>query len=188
MIVAITGTGVAFTRLVEALARFANSNPNETIWVQAGPAALPASLSGGGYFSRREILEQLRKCDIVVCHGGSGTICDALAAGHTPIVVPRRHHLGEHVNDHQLEIVEALGRMGRVVGVHDVAKLSDAILAARRTRQRGNVVQELPPIVSTLREVASTVTPGTARQRNVWRLMRNLTRWVPVQAVERSET
>ena len=54
------------------------------------------------------MLECFRSADKVVTHAGVGSILCADREGHVPLVVPRRHDLGEHVDDHQLELARAL--------------------------------------------------------------------------------
>ncbi|MBO4860171.1 MAG: hypothetical protein J5530_01350, partial [Clostridia bacterium] len=41
---------------------------------------------------------------LVITHGGPSCYIDVLENGKIPIVVPRCHKFGEHVDDHQLEI------------------------------------------------------------------------------------
>jgi UDP-N-acetylglucosamine transferase subunit ALG13 len=55
----------------------------------------------------------------------------ALRAGNMPIVMPRRKHYGEHVDDHQLEGARALAAEGRIVVVYEPAELPAAIDEAR---------------------------------------------------------
>jgi UDP-N-acetylglucosamine transferase subunit ALG13 len=52
----------------------------------------------------------------VVCHGGPGTILGARQGGAVPIVVPRQHRLGEHVDDHQVAFSRRLAADGG--GIH----------------------------------------------------------------------
>ena len=60
-----------------------------------------------------------------VCHAGVGSIMMARRQfGHRPIVVPRRHHLGERVDDHQLSLARRLGRAGVVTLVEDESTLA----------------------------------------------------------------
>ena len=49
--------------------------------------------------------------------------------GHRPIVVPRRRHLGEHVDDHQLSLATRLARAGVVTLLEDTSALG-ALVAA----------------------------------------------------------
>jgi UDP-N-acetylglucosamine--N-acetylmuramyl-(pentapeptide) pyrophosphoryl-undecaprenol N-acetylglucosamine transferase len=56
----------------------------------------------------------MAEATILVTHAGVGTIVEALRAGHRPIVIPRRRHFGEHVDDHQLQVVRELTLLGLV--------------------------------------------------------------------------
>jgi|SRR3972149_8905599 len=48
----------------------------------------------------------LRQARIVICHGGPGTIYQALGHGKTPLVLPRERNFGEHVDNHQTWFVD----------------------------------------------------------------------------------
>jgi UDP-N-acetylglucosamine transferase subunit ALG13 len=65
----------------------------------------------------------MRDAAAVVCHGGPGTILGARHAGTVPIVVPRRHRLGEHVDDHQLAFCRRLAADGGVFLAETEAEL-----------------------------------------------------------------
>ena len=48
----------------------------------------------------------LKECDLLITHGGVGTIVSGIQNGKKVIAVPRLQKYGEHVNDHQLQIIE----------------------------------------------------------------------------------
>jgi Uncharacterized conserved protein len=73
------------------------------------------------WLSPDEMRALMRAADIVVTHAGVASIVDAVRTGHRPIVVPRRQHLGEHVDDHQLQIVNVLEDIGIVTQVRNTA-------------------------------------------------------------------
>lgn len=66
---------------------------------------------------QEEIDRALGQARHVVCHGGSGLIARALNVGITPLVVGRLQRYGEHVDDHQLQLVRKLSDLGLVVAV-----------------------------------------------------------------------
>jgi UDP-N-acetylglucosamine--N-acetylmuramyl-(pentapeptide) pyrophosphoryl-undecaprenol N-acetylglucosamine transferase len=82
--------------------------------VAAGP-----SVQWHRWLAPREMTALMRAADVVVTHAGVASIVDAVRAGHRPIVVPRREHLGEQVDDHQLQIVIALEGLGIVTRLHN---------------------------------------------------------------------
>jgi UDP-N-acetylglucosamine transferase subunit ALG13 len=129
-----------FTRLVESLA----SLPADELIVQHGPAAPPAGvLAASPFMSHDDLQRHLWSARAVITHAGVGSILCALAVGHTPVVVPRLRRYGEHVDDHQLELMEALSRRGDVIGVYDLEGLPEAVASAP-VRQPTDDVGDLP--------------------------------------------
>ena len=47
--------------------------------------------------------------------------------GKKVIAVPRYHKYGEHVNDHQLQIVQTFDGQGFIKGIKDVCELKEVI-------------------------------------------------------------
>lgn len=59
--------------------------------------------------------EYIKKADFVICHGGVGTIFNALENGKRILVVPRLSKYKEHINDHQLEVAGQLEKEGYLI-------------------------------------------------------------------------
>jgi UDP-N-acetylglucosamine--N-acetylmuramyl-(pentapeptide) pyrophosphoryl-undecaprenol N-acetylglucosamine transferase len=80
-----------------------------------------------------EINAFLREATLVITHAGVASVVAALRAGHHPIVIARRRCFGEHVDDHQLQIVSAVAKLGLVTPfVEDVERAAPALTAHRR--------------------------------------------------------
>jgi UDP-N-acetylglucosamine transferase subunit ALG13 len=69
--------------------------------------------------------------DLLICHGGPGTIISALKTGHPLLVVPRRHCYGEHVDNHQVEFARFMHRKYAVPFVLEMDGLQAAIHEVR---------------------------------------------------------
>jgi UDP-N-acetylglucosamine transferase subunit ALG13 len=86
-------------------------------------------------------LELMRTAKGVITHAGVGSIMSALGVGQRPIVIARRADLGEHVDDHQLQIATELSRRGLVIPAltsEDIrAALTGSPLKASWTPQGG---------------------------------------------------
>lgn len=65
----------------------------------------------------------------VVLHGGAGSILTALACGRVPVVMSRSGARGEHVDEHQVRMCDALAARGLIVHVRPDEVLADAHLA-----------------------------------------------------------
>jgi UDP-N-acetylglucosamine transferase subunit ALG13 len=116
-----------FDRLVRAAAHL---DGLESLLVQYGSSREP---HGRGewvdFVSFEELSDLMRQARVVVCHAGVGSIMLARRCGKRPIVVPRRLHLGEAVDDHQLPLARRLHSSGVVNLVDDVERLSETIQA-----------------------------------------------------------
>jgi UDP-N-acetylglucosamine transferase subunit ALG13 len=126
MIVVSVGTHEQpFDRLIRAAA---DLDVGEPVVVQYGSSKLP---HGPGewfdYLSFDELADYAREARVFVCHAGVGSIVLARRFGHRPVVVPRRHHLGEHVDDHQLSLASRLGRAGVVTVLEDTGELGAVV-------------------------------------------------------------
>lgn len=116
-----------FERLLNAL----GSLDGDELVVQYGPGAAPPGVARAEAFMPFEaMVECFREAETVVTHAGVGSILCARREGHTPLVVPRQHKLGEHVDEHQAELTRALEERGSVVAVWDVDDLTASIEAA----------------------------------------------------------
>ncbi|MFC7956537.1 glycosyltransferase [Rhodococcoides kroppenstedtii] len=62
--------------------------------------------------SAQEFEQVLLESDIVISHAGVGSCIRMLELGIVPTIVPRRSKRGEHVDDHQEQIAEALSSLG----------------------------------------------------------------------------
>lgn len=117
-----------FDRLVAAAERLAAAG--EDVVVQTGTSTVPTPHCTAHRVLPPSALDALvRRAEVVVTHGGPGSILQARAAGHVPIVVPRRSAHGEHVDDHQVAFTRRIA--DRVRLVDDPARLADAVAAHR---------------------------------------------------------
>lgn len=62
----------------------------------------------------QDIVDLTREADIVVGHGGAGTILTTLRTGTPIICVPRLEEHGENYDDHQLELTTRLEEKGAI--------------------------------------------------------------------------
>lgn len=113
-----------FDRLLNALDALSGSE----LVVQHGPASPPPGIARAEAFMPFDaMLKCFREADAVITHAGVGSILCATREGHVPVVAPRRHDLGEHVDDHQLELTRALADRGAVIPVLNMEDLPAAV-------------------------------------------------------------
>lgn len=130
MILVMLGTqNNSFHRLLEEIDKLIKQREiDEEVVVQAGYTKYETKYMEIFSLIPLEELENLvEKADLIITHGGVGSIILALKRGKKVIAVPRLHEYQEHVNNHQKEIVETFNRKGYIIGIQDVKELKEAI-------------------------------------------------------------
>lgn len=94
-------------RLVDVLPRDA-----EVLWQTGATDPTPYGIDGKESVPATVLADAMAEADLVVAHSGVGSAVTALGAGAHPVLVPRRHAAGEHVDDHQRQVAEELHRRG----------------------------------------------------------------------------
>ncbi len=130
MILVMLGTqNNSFHRLLEKIDELIEKGIiKEEVIVQAGYTKYESNKMKIIDFTSREELEKLeQKANFIITHGGVGSIITSLEKGKKVIAVPRLHEYGEHVNDHQKEIIEKFNKSGYIIGIKSVEELENAI-------------------------------------------------------------
>ncbi|HBJ1647381.1 glycosyltransferase [Clostridium botulinum] len=70
-----------------------------------------------------EMDKYVKKADIVITHGGPGSIFHPLQYGKIPIVVPRNPEFNEHVDEHQILFTKRLENSSKVIALYDICEL-----------------------------------------------------------------
>ena len=91
--------------------------------IQSGASRPPRIAEHRDYLAYQEMEAYVNEAAVVVCHGGPGSVMMCRWAGKRPIVVPRRHDLGEHVDDHQVTFVRRLAPEGEFALAEDEGTL-----------------------------------------------------------------
>lgn len=135
-----------FTRLLNAVDEAAGQGVfgDEPIFIQTGnnPDFHASHCEQQSFLPMSQFEALLRDSSLIISHGGSGTLMNLFQIGKTPVVMPRRRRYGEHVDDHQVELIQALAKEGRVFPVFESGDLKDGVKEARhrkrQPRARGN--------------------------------------------------
>lgn len=75
----------------------------------------------------KELNKLIDEADLIITHGGAGTIINSLKKGKKVIAVPRLKEYFEHVNDHQKAIIKRFDKEGYLLGVSEKISLEEAI-------------------------------------------------------------
>jgi len=113
---------------------------------------VPKNAESKDFLDLPEFEAKIGQAELVVSHGGAGSIGTVLQHEKKCIVVPRLEKYGEHANDHQLELVESLEKAGMVLAVYDEKKLGEIIRKSETWRSKR--FQEGKKIIELLEEFA----------------------------------
>lgn len=141
-----------FDRLISAMDELA-AEINEEIIMQIGAAAHePANAKWFRFADSERVDALMAAARVVVAHAGAGTIIGAFRHRRPVVVVPRRAAFNEHVDDHQLDLAQALASEGKVALVIDPRRstLLAAIEKAMYLRAHENASQRLAAAVSNI--------------------------------------
>ena len=130
MILVLLGTqNNSFHRLLEEVEKNIKDNTiNEEVIVQAGYTKYQTHRMRVIDLMSKEQLSQFQdEADLIITHGGVGSIITSIEQGKKVIAVPRLKKYNEHVNDHQLDIIKSFDEMGYIIGIEDVAQISEAL-------------------------------------------------------------
>ena len=124
-----------FNRLLKALdEQVEEGKITDDIFAQIGASDyIPKNYKHKDFLSRDEFSEIMGSSDIVITHGGTGAIIGAVKKGKKVIAVPRLAQYGEHVDDHQLQLIGQFTDLNLICECHDCDKLSEAVETVKNT-------------------------------------------------------
>ena len=130
MILVLLGTqNNNFNRLLEEIEKnIEDGTIKEKVIVQAGYTKFESNKMKIIDLMSKEQLEKFQdEANLIITHGGVGSIISSIEKRKKVIAVPRMHEYGEHVNNHQKEIVKDFNDKGYIIGIEKVEDLKQAI-------------------------------------------------------------
>lgn len=118
-----------FTRLLEAIDReIEKGNIKERVVVQAGYTKYESkNMEIFDLISTDEFNKYIKSADLIITHGGAGSILTAIKNNKKVIAAARLYKYKEHTNDHQKQIVKEFADEGYILELRDFNKLGKLI-------------------------------------------------------------
>lgn len=118
-----------FNRLLKELDRLVAENKiQDKLFAQIGYSDYkPQHHEYKDFLDRDEFKKIMGECDTVIAHGGTGAIITAVKQGKKVIAIPRLAKYGEHVDDHQIQLVDEFKELNLIEPVYDEKDLERAI-------------------------------------------------------------
>lgn len=139
MILILLGTqDNSFHRLLEEVQKLINKNViTEKVIVQAGRTKYESKdMEIYSLMPEEKLAELMKKSDLVITHGGVGSIVMALKMVKKVIAVPRLSEFGEHINDHQIQIIDSFNSQEFLIGITELKDLEEALKRSKEFKPK----------------------------------------------------
>jgi UDP-N-acetylglucosamine transferase subunit ALG13 len=133
MILVLLGTfPIEFQRPLRALHRLCSEGViKEEVIVQNGHTPFVSDkLTLRPFIPQDDLLELYDRASLIITHAGTGSLIKGVKKGKKVIAIPRLVKLGEHIDDHQLEILNEFVQMEYVIPWNETDNLEDLLAAS----------------------------------------------------------
>ncbi|TFE03980.1 PssE/Cps14G family polysaccharide biosynthesis glycosyltransferase [Jeotgalibacillus salarius] len=134
MIFIVLGTHeLPFKRLLEQIElQIKSGQIEEEVIVQSGHTSFKTkNMKMIPFMSYKEMEEMYDKANLIITHGGTGSITTGIKIGKKMIAVPRLKKYGEHNDDHQLEIVGQFFESGHILQWNEAQEFNEVLQQVR---------------------------------------------------------
>ena len=118
-----------FERLLASIEeQIEKGNIIEEVVVQAGYTKFSTEkMQVFDLVDREEFVRLVNECNILITHGGVGSILTGLKNNKKVIACPRLYKYGEHMNDHQMQIVSLFAKEGYLLEYQENDDLGEVL-------------------------------------------------------------
>lgn len=124
-----------FYRLLNSIqSEIKKGNINEEVVVQAGYSCdfKSEDMKIFNLIEMDQFDELISKCDLLITHGGVGSIITGLKYNKKVIACARLSKYLEHTNDHQTQIVDNFSKSGYIMALTEENSLSELLLQVKK--------------------------------------------------------
>lgn len=129
MIFLTVGTLFPFDRLVQVVdSAVGKGLIKDEVFAQIGCDSFkPKNMGYAELLDKNTFDKKVNKATHLISHAGIGIITMALDYNKPILVMPRRKHLKEHVNDHQLATARKFEELGHILAAYETEELLERI-------------------------------------------------------------
>ncbi len=130
----------------------------EPVFAQIGYSSyLPKHYAYEPFLNRSVFSNHMKTCDTVITHGGTGAIISAVKQHKNVVAVPRLARYHEHVDDHQLQLLQQFDGMNLIIACYQLENLGEKLQEAQHTSfasyesNTGRIIESLEEFIATMR-------------------------------------
>lgn len=118
-----------FNRLLDEIeCQINKGNIKDEVIVQAGCTKFKSkNMKIFDLLPRSEFDKLMKKCDLLITHGGVGSIIGGLRNNKKIIAVARLKKYKEHTNDHQIQLINNFTEEGYILGLTEFESFDDVL-------------------------------------------------------------
>jgi UDP-N-acetylglucosamine transferase subunit ALG13 len=118
-----------FDRLVKGIDRLKETGAvRQDVFIQTGYTSYKPQFCEYKEFIRfDEMMKRMTEAEIVITHGGTGSIMLVLYHQKIPVVMPRQKKYNEHIDDHQVMFCKLLESKRKIIAAYEVEDLGQII-------------------------------------------------------------
>lgn len=123
-----------FDRLLKEVDKeIEKGNIKEKVIVQAGFTKYKSkNMEIHDLFDKEEFDKYIKKCNLLITHGGVGSILAGLKNHKIVIACPRLSKYNEHINDHQIQIVSKFSKEKLLLSYNEKDNLEEIIEMSKK--------------------------------------------------------
>lgn len=100
----------------------------DEVFAQIGASDyIPKNFNYKDFLAQDEFKDYMKKADLVITHAGTGAIVTALKNNKLVIAIPRLAKYGEHVDDHQIQLIDEFKELNFIEPVYEINELENAL-------------------------------------------------------------
>ncbi len=94
----------------------------------------PKNFKYKDFLTQDEFKDYMKNANLVITHAGTGAIVTALKNDKLVIAIPRLARFGEHVDDHQIQLIDEFKELNFIEPVYEIEQLGDALELVKKNK------------------------------------------------------
>lgn len=107
----------------------------EEVFAQIGTSDYkPKNFEYKDFVTQDEFKDYMNNANLVITHAGTGAIVTALKNDKLVIAIPRLAKYGEHVDNHQIQLIDEFKELNFIEPVYEIEQLANALEIVKKNR------------------------------------------------------
>lgn len=142
-----------FNRLLEKIDELIDKKViTDKVFAQIGVSDYkPQNYNYTDFMTQDEFNKKLNESNLIITHAGTGVIINAIKKGKKVIAIPRLKKYGEHVDDHQIQLIKQFEKLNFIESCYSIEKLEEKIKITKNKRYN-KYVSNTDAIIKNIKE------------------------------------